>query len=1035
MRPSTALTVRVPIVAATCLAGLALTSAQGPASRTPRFTTPPGFIVERVAGPPLVGRPIAADFDEAGRLYVAESSGSNDKVEQQLAQKPHRILRLTDTDGDGRFDERTVFAERMMLPQGVMWLEGSLYVGAPPSIWRLTDTNGDGVADEREEWFQGKTLTGCANDLHGPYLGPDGAIYWTKGAFAEQRYERPGRAPLVTRAAHIFRRRAGSTLVEPIIAGGMDNPVDVAFTATGEPIFTATFLEHPQAGRRDALIHGVYGSLFGKPHNVIDGHVSTGDLMPALCHFGPAAPAGLTSYMSDAFGPGYRGNFFAALFNMQKVTRHVLSPGGATFASKDSDFLVADSLDFHPTDVVEDADGSLLVVDTGGWYKLCCPTSQLAKPDMMGAIYRVRRKTAPRLADPRGASVPWSTLNTRQLIGLLGDRRPAVQRRAIEQLARGGAAALPALMEGRQPSATARLNLVWTLSRIDHADARSAVRSYLRDDSPTVRRAALHAVSLWRDRAAVPALIEALGSPEPDIRRLAAEGLGRAGDESAVAPLLSRSADPADRSEEHAVTYALVEIGAATPTRAGFSAASPRTRRTALLALDQIPGASAPPDAVMALLDASDAAMADTAWWVVRRHPEWGTQLAAYLRNRVDAASDDSARQAVGSRLSAFAGLPAVQELLGSLVTTGSRAVRLLALDVMARARQKQMPAAWSAPVAQALSDKDGDVVKRAVAVVGAAPAADPAIDAALDRVARDRSAPIGVRLDALGSLGVRAPRLDDEQFGLLISSLAPAQPVTLRMSAAMIVERATFTAPQLAALVPVVSDSGPLELARLLKPFEQSGDEALGLAFVDALAKSPGRSNLRDDLIRPRLAKYPPSVQAKGEALLSSLRADAAGDAARLDRLVSGMLGGDVRRGQSVFNSTRAACASCHAIGYRGGKIGPDLTSIGQIRSERDLLEAIVFPSASFVRGFEPVIITTSKGGTHSGVLKAELADEVVLTVGESQETRVPRTEIVEMKPGDVSLMPSGYGDQLSRQELADLLAFLKGTRWGANN
>ena len=102
-------------------------------------------------------------------------------------------MRLEDTDGDGRFDRSTVFADRMMFPEGVMWLDGSLYVAAPPSIWKLTDTDGDGVADRREEWFQGKTLTGCANDLHGPYPGPDGWIYWCKGAFAEQTYERPGR--------------------------------------------------------------------------------------------------------------------------------------------------------------------------------------------------------------------------------------------------------------------------------------------------------------------------------------------------------------------------------------------------------------------------------------------------------------------------------------------------------------------------------------------------------------------------------------------------------------------------------------------------------------------------------------------------------------------------------------------------------------------------------------------------------------------------------------------------------------------------
>ena len=109
---------------------------------------------------------------------------------------------------------------------------------------------------------------------------------------------------------------------------------------------------------------------------------------------GPAAPCGLTRYESDAFGKEYQDNLFACYFNLHKVSRHVLTPDGATFTTQDQDFVVSPDLDFHPTDVIEDADGSLVVVDTGGWYKLCCPTSQLQKPDVLGAIYRVRRQGA-----------------------------------------------------------------------------------------------------------------------------------------------------------------------------------------------------------------------------------------------------------------------------------------------------------------------------------------------------------------------------------------------------------------------------------------------------------------------------------------------------------------------------------------------------------------------------------------------------------------------------------------------------------------
>src|SRR5438128_4200247 len=78
------------------------------------FTLPAGFEIELAAGPPLVNRPITADFDEQGRLYVSDSSGSNDPVKVQLEKKPHRILRLEDTDGDGKFDKHTVFADHMM---------------------------------------------------------------------------------------------------------------------------------------------------------------------------------------------------------------------------------------------------------------------------------------------------------------------------------------------------------------------------------------------------------------------------------------------------------------------------------------------------------------------------------------------------------------------------------------------------------------------------------------------------------------------------------------------------------------------------------------------------------------------------------------------------------------------------------------------------------------------------------------------------------------------------------------------------------
>ena len=132
----------------------------------------------------------------------------------------------------------------------------------------------------------------------------------------------------------------------------------------------ATAIVHPEAKLHPSVEVGPYavigpkvkigeGSKVG-PHAVIEGHPRTGDLMPIMTQLGPAVPAGLTRYSSAVFGEGYRDNFFAAMFSLRKVTRNVLEPSGATFVNRESDFLVSSSRDFHPTDVVEDAENARL---------------------------------------------------------------------------------------------------------------------------------------------------------------------------------------------------------------------------------------------------------------------------------------------------------------------------------------------------------------------------------------------------------------------------------------------------------------------------------------------------------------------------------------------------------------------------------------------------------------------------------------------------------------------------------------------------
>jgi putative heme-binding domain-containing protein len=271
---------------------------------------------------------------------------------------------------------------------------------------------------------------------------------------------------------------------------------------------------------------------------------------------------------------------------------------------------------------------------------------------------------------------------------------------------------------------------------------------------------------------------------------------------------------------------------------------------------------------------------------------------------------------------------------------------------------------------------------------------------------------------------------LDENTFARVRTGLSSDKPFTIRNSASAILARARLTEDQLIALAESIRAAGPSEVPRLLPAFENSGNERVGEALAASLKESRGLAGLQSEQVRQAFAKYPSQVRTDAEKLCAALNEDAGKQRAHLDELAAKAKEGDIRRGQAIFNSARAGCSTCHAIGYLGGNLGPDLTRIGQVRTERDLLEAIVYPSASFVRSYEPLIVRTKGGDEYSGVVRNDSAEELVLGTGPGAEARIARSEIEETRPGKTSVMPQGFGDQLKPAELADLLAFLKAAR-----
>jgi putative membrane-bound dehydrogenase-like protein len=921
---------------------------------------PEGYTVEVAAEAPLVKHPMLATFDERGRLFIAESAGTNRRAEQ-LVEEPLDFIRvLEDTDGDGIFDKSSIFADKLTFPQGVLCHEGAVYTCAPPYVWKLEDTDGDGVCDKRTVLVKSFGFNGNAASIHGPFLGPDGRLYWCDGRHGHEFFDATGELISKGKAARIFSCLPDGSDVRTFCGGGMDNPVEVDWLPSGEMVGTVNlFYGRP---RGDVLVHWVEGGVYPRldQQDCIDEFTWTGGVLPEIHNYGHVAVSGMcrerwsspddAAATSDS-GSEPVGSVLVTLFNTHKVVRTTLARQGSTFAAiGHEDLAVWDNPDVHPTDVLEAPDGSILVIDTGGWFRIGCPTSQIAKPEIPGAIYRIRRPGTP------------------------------VRAEAVAQTA---TAVPPGPHEAR----------LW-----------------LSEGSAPQRLAAAQQVA--------QVFADATGATELDRRQ------------AAPAVLAALQAGGLDTHLRHALTLALIRIGAVETTRAALQDPSAEVRRAALIALDQMPNANLKETEVIALLDTDDAELLETVLEVISRHEGWVAETVPMFRTWLLAASANRQRIEVMRRF--FLAQQEdlwVQELVADALAQPMTIppIRQMIIDVIATADLDPLPPLWSDGLSVPLG-LGGDPDSRQAAMRAIGTLRLEVHDQRLLAIALHPDEPSPARVEAFAAVAPRLSGVPAELFNFLMHELTGAGDLIQKLTAARGLASALLDEQRLMILAGNLPAIGPEVVPILLPAFGQSDREPVGAALVAGLEQLGPALSLSPQELEQLLEHFPDSVRTQAAPLLAQRKAAREAQAGRLEELLEATAGGgDLSRGRSIFFGNAAGCSVCHRVGEEGGQVGPALTNIGAIRQSRDLLESIVFPSASFAREYQPVVVLTDEGLVHSGIVSSTTSQTVTLKSADLKEVRIPRKSIEEMRQSETSIMPAGLETKLSPAELNDLLAYLQ--------
>lgn len=969
------------------------------AQQLPEFTVAPGLEISLFAESPMLAKPVQMNFDPQGRLWVACSAIYPQIEPNQPA--TDKIIVLEDKNGDGKADTSTTFADGLLIPTAVVPGDGGVYVGQSTDLLHFKDTNNDGKADEQRRVLSGFGTEDSHHNIHTLTWGPDGHLYFNQSIYIRTDSETPN-GVLRLKSGGVLKLQPRSLDFETLLYG-FCNSWGHIFDEYGQSFTTDGC---GGQGISYGIRSATYLTFAGMRREFKS--ISPGSY-PKFC--------GLEVLRSEHFPPEWQNSLITSDFRAHRVVRFKVTEDGAGYAAQEQpELLRTTNTTFRPIDARVGPDGAIYIAD---WSNPIINHGEVDFRDprrdhVHGRIWRVTFKGRPLLKNPK--------LHTRSNSDLLdqllspNDFHRNHSRRLLTE--RGNK--IKADLEKwtwRQTDDKALLEALWLYESLSEINPYLLKKVAAAKDG-RIRAAAVRVAGSWTRQfskattdafgaSALEKIGEAMGSPQaeemyglmaaavrdahPRVRLEAVRALAKIPSARSAELVLSALNQPMDNFLDYGIWLSINDL--AQPwmqaVQSGAWKADGREKQLEF-GLKALPPAVASSILEKALVGRTISREGSGPWIELIAQSGGTSELKRLFDQLLKGEFNDAAIVRVLNALEEAARLRNLKpggnlEAIRKFIASGNDKISIGAI---------KLTGTWN------LKNATEPLLKAATAK-----STSPEVrNASFESLRQIGGANIVKALLQSGD--------EQEDFAIRKQAIVTAAMINLDDALTKSIELAVAT----------TNEAASLDLWRALLGIKNSGPK-IARALPKELPISVAKSALK-------VARE--GGRNESELVLSLSRsanldeADKALTPEELKQLAGSIAGkGNPAKGETLYRSPELACATCHAIGGAGGKVGPDLTSIGASAPVDYLIESLLYPNKKIKEGYHSIVIATKDEQEYSGIMVRETDTEVVLRDASNKEVSIARNNIDSRKNG-LSLMPSGLVEALAEEDRTDLFRFL---------